>query len=272
MKTLKTFIIAMITGATLYSCQQDDNMVNDSEDILTVSAIAEEDLPEAAQSYLASNFQEEFVTAAYEINEGNGDVAYEAFMTNSMNVVFSQAGVVTGFGDDASLVSCDGMMRERLQKRHERRKHHGDSTHEAHHVRIEITALPEAAQAYLSDNFVDSLVICAIKAENEEDEIFYHVLVARTGIVRFDADGNFIELKVPKIVCPTFEEIAPADLPEEILTYISTNYPNAVIKKATKGTIDDISRIHVVLERVGVLVFTEEGELLRFKPFRKRNG
>ncbi|MFT6883619.1 MAG: hypothetical protein ACJAVY_002425, partial [Marinoscillum sp.] len=70
----------------------------------------------------------------------------------------------------------------------------------------------------------------------------------------------------------TFEEIAPADLPEEILTYISTNYPNAVIKKATKGTIDDISRIHVVLERVGVLVFTEEGELLRFKPFRKRNG
>lgn len=272
MKTLKTFIIAMIAGATLYSCQQDDNMVNDSEDILTVSAIAEEELPEAAQSYLASNFQEEFVTSAYKINEGNGDIAYEAFMTNSMNVVFAQSGVATGFGEDASLVSCDGMIRERVQRRHERRLHQGDSTHESHHIRIEITALPEAAQAYLSENYVDSLVIGALLVENEEDEIFYHVLVARTGIVRFDADGNFIDLKVPNSSCPTFTEITPAELPEAILTYLSTNYPDAAIKKATKGTIDDVSRIHVVLESVGVFVFTEEGELLRFKAFRKRNG
>lgn len=86
---------------------------------------------------------------------------------------------------------------------------------------IPVSSLPREITDYISANFPGLTIVWA---EIDDDE--YEVYLSDGTEVYFDRRGRFIEADRDR------DAINPANLPQNILSYISTNFPNATIIKA----------------------------------------
>lgn len=86
---------------------------------------------------------------------------------------------------------------------------------------IPLNSLPQSIIDHIATNFSGRTIVWA---EIDDDE--YEVYLSDGTEVYFDRRGRFLEVDRDR------DAINPANLPQNILSYISTNFPNATIIKA----------------------------------------
>lgn len=237
-------------------------------DEVMVTEIVEEDLPQSAVTFIEENFEGEVVTSAFRINEG-GEVLYETILTNQMNLVFSENGRIRAFGEEGAEVDCEG--------RHRRRwgfglPPKGDGEYGPRPNVIDPADLPEATVKYMRENYPENQIIKIIFIERNELNQYF-VLVRGVGILVFNAEGEFLKLKErPVWTCPKFDRIEIVNIRQNILSYINENYPDSVILRARTGIRNKRFEIHVLVYRVGVLIFDKDGEFIELKKCGMNNG
>ncbi|MEQ8238932.1 MAG: PepSY-like domain-containing protein [Cyclobacteriaceae bacterium] len=267
-------LVLMIIASFLFSCEEngllEDDLQVEAVSVVT-SEIDAEDLPTAALDFIDTKFSGELVIQAFAVKIPNEPLMYDVNLTNAVSLTFDEAGSLALFGE--ALVGCDGRMKKG-EKRGRRGRGRGNkpdsSTHIGQHEILEFDELPEAAQTYMTSNYPDDEILKILSKEDSLGLPKYKVLVAEVGAIVFDADGEFVALNDRGgRGCAAFDELAVADLPEAIVSYISENYPDAEVKKARIGTIKEETRIHVFLVEVGVLIFDGEGVFLKLHTRRK---
>lgn len=112
---------------------------------------------------------------------------------------------------------------------------------------IPVSSLPREITDYISANFPGRTIVWA---EIDDDE--YEVYLSDGTEVYFDRRGRFLEVDRDR------DAINPANLPQNILSYISTNFPNATIIKAE---LDD-NYYEVELNNGMELYFDAQGNFL----------
>jgi hypothetical protein len=112
---------------------------------------------------------------------------------------------------------------------------------------IPVSSLPKAITDYISANFPGRTIVWA---EIDDDE--YEVYLSDGTEVYFDRRGRFLEVDRDR------DAINPANLPQNILSYISTNFPNATIIEAE---LDD-NYYEVELNNGMELYFDAQGNFL----------
>lgn len=106
----------------------------------------------------------------------------------------------------------------------------GHRHHKCSITEVDSASLPSAVLSYISTNYVDA----TIKRAGVSDSTGYFMVIldltdgTHSGLI-FDADGNFVEAKTH---AGRGSEIAAADLPEAVTTYLSANYSDATIEHA----------------------------------------
>ena len=265
MLNFKRFILMTLIGAVIVSCQDEEVADLNQQEMVNVEAIASDDLPSESIAYIEDNFSGEVVVSAYRVTAS--DVTYEAFLTNDVNLVFSEDGSLAGYGEEGSVVDCGGRPGRGVGRRGPGRPggNRPDSTDRPTRTEITVDDLPTAASDYLTTNYPDSTINAVLLIEHD-DSSEYHVLIENVGAVIFDADGNFVEVKEPRGgSCGSFTEVEIADLPTAITDYVAANYPDNEILRARTGTRDDVVEIHLVVDSVGVLIFDESGTFIELK-------
>jgi len=262
---LKKILMAASFLAVITGCQQGDEIPNDS---LIVAEITESELPQTASAFILENYEGEVITSAFRISS-DGEVTYEANLTNRMNLVFSSNGRLSAFGEDGSEVDCSGKHR----KRGSFGKPPGgfDENRPKPNV-LDLKDLPADAAAYLSGTYPDKEILKIIYIERGELNQF-HVLVKEVGIVIFDGVGAFVELREkPLRNCANFQPIDVANLPLSISSYVTANYPDDKVLKARKGTRNEKLEFHVLVKEVGVLIFDGDGKFVELKTCGMNKG
>jgi hypothetical protein len=112
---------------------------------------------------------------------------------------------------------------------------------------IPVSSLPREITDYIATNFAGRTIVWA---EIDDDE--YEVYLSDGTEVSFDRRGRFLEVDRDR------DAINPANLPQNILSYISTNFPNATIIKAE---LDD-NFYEVELDNGMELYFDAQGNFL----------
>ncbi|WP_323755667.1 PepSY-like domain-containing protein [Roseivirga sp.] len=261
---LKKILIMSFSLALITACQ-DDEISSDINDV-TVTEISTESLPNTVQTYISENFVGEVAASAFKVTSAES-TNFEVFLTNSMNLVFSQNGDLEEFGEDVSQVDCEG--RPQRRGKHQRK---GDRPEGDRPTQLQVADLPATAADYLTTNYPDSTVLKVIFIDNA-DISQYHVLVKEVGALVFDVDGNFVELKVRQEgICRQFDEVAIEDLAEAIRTYITNNYPDNEVLGARIGERDGVVEIHVLVKEVGALIFDEDGNFVELKTCGMKRG
>ncbi|WP_172796022.1 PepSY-like domain-containing protein [Roseivirga echinicomitans] len=261
---LKKILIMSFSLALITACQ-DDEISSDISDV-TVTEINTESLPSSVQTYINENFVGEVATSAFKVTSSEA-TNFEVFLTNSMNLVFSQNGDLEEFGEDVSQVDCAG--RPQRRGKHQRK---GDRPEGDRPTQLEVADLPTSAADYLTTNYPDSTVLKVMFIDNA-DISQYHVLVKEVGVVVFDVDGNFVELKERQEKnCRRFEKVEIEDLAEAIRTYITNNYPDNEVLGARTGERNGATEIHVLVKEVGALIFDADGNFVELKTCGMKRG
>jgi len=268
-------LVLMIIASFLFSCEEngvfEDDLQVEALSIVT-SEIDAEDLPTAALDFIDTNFRGELITQAYAVKIPNEPLIYDVNLTNDLILTFDEVGSLAIFGE--AMVGCDGRMKKGKGNKGKRGKKHGNkpdsSAHKGQHELLEFDDLPEAAQTYMTTNYPDNEILKILGKEDSLGVPFFKVLVSEVGAIVFDEAGEFVVLNDRGgRECATFEELAIADLPEAVVSYISENYPEAEVKKARIGKIKEETRIQVFVAEVGVFIFDAEGVFLKLHTCRK---
>ncbi|MTI32763.1 PepSY-like domain-containing protein [Xanthovirga aplysinae] len=250
-------ILAMVLSLALFTACQDEEVVSDNLDEVTVDEISAASLPSSSIAFIEENFVGEVVTSAYVLSDEES-TNYEAFLTDGMNLVFSSDGSLEGFGEEASLVDCGG----RLHRLHGNR--FGDHR-PPNAAEVNLEDLPANVADYLTTNYPDGTLLKAIFIDHE-DVTQYHMLIREVGAVIFDVDGNFLQVRErPERTCGDFVALTVEELPTAVTDYIIENYPENEILRARTGTRDEVVEIHALVEGVGALIFDENGIFLELK-------
>lgn len=262
---LKKIVIAFIFMGIISGCQEDEMVPMDD---VSVTEIVEEDLPQLAMTFIEENFEGEVVTSAFRINDG-GEVLYETILTNQMNLVFSENGRIRAFGEEGAEVDCEGRHRRRwglgLPPR-------GNGESGPRPIVVDPADLPDATVNYLRENYPENQIIKIIFIERNELNQYF-ILVKEIGILVFDSEGEFLKLRErPLWSCPKFDKIEIGNIRQNILFYIEENYPDSVILRARIGVRNKRVEIHVLVQRVGVLIFDKDGEFIELKTCGMNNG
>ncbi len=113
------------------------------------------------------------------------------------------------------------------------------ATHQPHGkcnlTAIDVTDLPDAIVSYVSTNYTGAVIERA--GVTEDGKYALQITKAdstKAGLI-FDADGNFVKEHSHKGKGLKGTEIAVADLPAALTSYIETNYSGATIEKAVKS-------------------------------------
>ena len=91
---------------------------------------------------------------------------------------------------------------------------------------ISFDALPLAVQDYITVNYPDAVI-----EEAELDDGLYEVEFTNDVKLYFDLDGNFVRMKVKEEREERGSEVDESMLPQEIFTYVVTEYPGLEIVK-----------------------------------------
>lgn len=118
---------------------------------------------------------------------------------------------------------------------------------------INSAALPQPALDYIVATYPGALIL---KAE-VEDNGNYEVLMNNDKELIFDSEGNFLGIDDDGDDKFGDEEYPAANLPQNILTFISLNYPSASIVKAEK---ENNGHFEIELSNDVELIFDADGE------------
>lgn len=288
----------MILGfalAAFTACQQHDEIgLNPG-----VTEINPSDLPSSSQSYMDTNFSGEVVANAYRVTATNNEVTYEAFMTNNTNLVFHEKSELMGFGNINSRMEMVGEMFEGgmqnmgmfgkgsmlgngsggMMSRGDNDSHEGMMGNSYHEFRNHPEAMPEELNmnelpsdvvSYLNKNYPDMDVLMAFAIEMDDKIVEYQVLVQEIGGMIFDKDGKFKDMiRRGKGHCEDYEKMDIDELPDIIVEYIESHYPEAKILGIKMGSKDNYKEIQVMMEDIGIVIFDTEGKMIKLVERRR---
>ena len=180
-------------------------------------------LPQAIKDYVAKNHAGATITTAFKFPDYNGTNVIMVGLSNDEILTFDEAGNFLNMDD------CPEGMED----------HDFDDKIDS----IAVTALPAAAQTYITANYAGQTITAAYKVTIDgTNEIFYAAELSSGVEVVFDANGKFLMEEKDMYGDDDHEDdatitnIAATDLPATAQTYISTNFAGKTITKAYKAT------------------------------------
>lgn len=242
----------LVIGLAITACNKgveevtDDFLIKELSAAQNMEEVAVTDLPESVQTYLEENQFDTYVERAlnlknkgYRCEMGSGDVLY-----------FNEEGRILVFGEDFEFRGPHGHFGPHGPCHHPRR---------GFGHRLPIEELPTAITDYIAENYPDSEIKKARITQNGNIFVALRPFI----VLKFDADGNFVEEVSPLHNCHRpCNRLEMEELPAVVSEYISTNFPDAEFKAAC----DRGERIAVFMRTEGgrlILVFNAEtGELL----------
>ena len=99
--------------------------------------------------------------------------------------------------------------------------------HASDDVVISVSDLPQTAQTTIS-NYFSGKKIAVVKKDKDLFDIDYEVIFTDADKIEFDSKGNWTDIECKNSSVPA------ALVPEEITSYVATNYPNAKIIELEK--------------------------------------
>ncbi|GAA4320024.1 hypothetical protein GCM10023115_46810 [Pontixanthobacter gangjinensis] len=231
MNKLRKF--GIIAGGLLFlaACSDDDNDPGtgvdlDSRVFKADVHVSTSSLPQDILDYVTENYPGTTIREA-EIEDNNN---YEIHLSNGIELVFDQDGNFLGIDDD----SDDDFGDEYLL----------------------VSEIPQNILDFIEANF-PGVEIDEAERENNGN---YEIELENDVELVFDANGNFLgQGEDENEDEDDDEEIDPADLPQNILDYISENYPDNTIIEAE---IEDDGEYEVTLNNGVELEFDSEGNFL----------
>lgn len=116
---------------------------------------------------------------------------------------------------------------------------------------IESDRLPEQAQQFIKTHFPDCGVHQAVR-DHDEDGVTYDVYLSCAIQLEFDKSGEWIEVNCAP------NQVPDAIVPDKILSYVKTNYPDEYIVKIEKERVQYDVRLNNRVE----LKFDRNGNFL----------
>ncbi len=231
MKNWRKFGFFLGSLLVFSSCSDDDNGAGNEVDLNARYFNADvhvrtSSLPQNILDYITTNYPGVTIREA-EIEDNNN---FEIYLSNGLELIFNQDGDFLGIDDDGD----DDFGDEYLQ----------------------ISEIPQNILDFIAANY-PGVDIDEAERENNGN---YEIELENDVELIFDANGNFLGLgEDENDDDQDDEEINPADLPQNILDYISENYPDNTIIEAE---IEDDGKYEVTLNNGVELEFDSEGNFL----------
>lgn len=233
MTKLKFLSLALTATLTLSSCSND----NDDDELgtvdLTLTAQRSDNyintaaLPQAILNYISANYPDNTITEA-EIEDNNN---YEVELNNGTELIFDQQGNFLGIDDD-------------------------DDDDDFGDEDIEAGDLPASIRDFIATHFPGT----TIEEAERENNGNYEIELSNDVELIFDADGKFLgRADDEDDEDKDDDDIEVSELPQAILDYISSNYPNNTIIEAEK---EDDNTYEVTLNNGVELEFAADGTFL----------
>ncbi len=232
MKKLKFFGIFLGGLVLVSSCSNDDDATTETQPDLTARFfnadvyVSVSSLPQPILDYVSSNYPDVTIREA-ELEDNNN---FEIYLSNGLELIFDANGNFLGIDDDET-------------------EDFGDEY-------IPISEIPQNILDFITANFPG----VGIDEAEKENNGNYEIELENDIELVFDANGNFLGLAEDENdEDEDDQDIDPADLPQNILDYISENYPNNTIIEAE---IEDVGEYEVTLNNGVELEFDAEGNFL----------
>ncbi len=214
------------------SCSNDDDATTETQPDLTARFfnadvyVSVSSLPQPILDYVSSNYPDVTIREA-ELEDNNN---FEIYLSNGLELIFDANGNFLGIDDDET-------------------EDFGDEY-------IPISEIPQNILDFITANFPG----VGIDEAEKENNGNYEIELENDIELVFDANGNFLGLAEDENdEDEDDQDIDPADLPQNILDYISENYPNNTIIEAE---IEDDGEYEVTLNNGVELEFDAEGNFL----------
>jgi uncharacterized membrane protein YkoI len=223
------FISMLLIGLiSLNACEKDDSddMNNNGDDSINKSVMfsnSTSDYPDAIDVYISANYQGASVHEVYLRQFADGSVYYEVELNNGVELYFDGDGNYLGMDDDGDDVST--------------------------------TDLPQSIVDYINNNYPDETIVQA-EIDMENGQMVYEVYLSNGLELYFDENGAFISSDDDN------EYILESDLPQSIVDYINSNYPDAEIVYAELDYEDGQMEYEVKLDNGMELKFDGNGNLV----------
>lgn len=233
-KQLLLGLVAIGGALLLNACNQNQATINPTDDTSTetgaarvasdsagfhskkkLTKIATTDLSATITSYISTNYA--------------GAVIDYAAKDESGNIL---VGITQNTTRKALLFNADGTFNYELSIRPKGPGMPGKGGKRDSLEQIAITDLPATITSYINANYAGA----TIKVVGKDANRGYFVMILindQPKTLLFNTDGTFNQ-EVVKVMRGRLTEVAVADLPAAITSYISTNYAGSTIKKAAK--------------------------------------
>ena len=231
MKNLKLCGAALIAALTFGSCSDDNDDMGPDVDLNLIAQASDDHvntaaLPQAILTYISTNYPDHTIVKA-EVEDNNN---YEVELNDETELIFDAQGNFLGIDDDSDDDFDDEV--------------------------VAAADLPESILNFIATHFPD--------AEIEEAEIEnngnYEIELSNDVELIFDADGDFLgRTDDDDNDDSDDEDIAVSELPQAILDYIATNYPDNSIVEAEK---EDDGSYEVTLNNGAELEFDAAGNFV----------
>lgn len=185
-----------------------------------VTKIAVNELPAAVSSYIATTYAGATVDYAAKDDAGNFLVAITQ-NSEAKALLFNADG---SFNDELAQKGPGG------KKGRPRGKDHGKK---GSLEQIALTDLPAAITSYINANYAGAELKTAAK-DSARGYLVMIVVSDQAKTLLFNTDGTFNK-EVSKPVRGKFTEVAVADLPASVTSYVTQNYAGSTIKDAAKN-------------------------------------
>ena len=233
MRNIQLFSLAFSIMLIFSSCSEDDAAGDQGTDVdLDATAQSSDDhintasLPQAILDYITSNYPDNTVFKA-EIEDSNN---FEVELNNEIELIFDQEGNFLGIDDD----NDDNFGDEDLAPED----------------------LPASIRDFVTTYFSDASIAEAERENNGN----YEIELSNDVELIFDAAGKFLGRADDNGNDDSEDDdIAVSDLPQVILDYITTNYPDNSIIEAER---EDDNGFEVTLDNGIELEFDSEGNFL----------
>lgn len=233
MKNIQLLSLAFATMLIFSSCSEDDDAEDLGLDVdLNLTAQRSDDhintasLPQPILDYVTTNYPDNTIVNA-EIEDSNN---YEIELNNEMELIFDQEGIFLGIDDD----NDDDFGDEDLS--------------------------PEDLPASIRDFVTTHFSGATIEEAERENNGNYEIELSNDVELIFDSAGKFLGRPDDDGNDDSDDDdIAISDLPQVILDYIATNYPDNSIIEAER---EDDNGFEVTLNNGTELEFDSEGNFL----------
>jgi hypothetical protein len=229
------FVLTAILTFTSCSKDSDPDTVNplNSTAVRADSSIKTASLPQPILDYISTNYLD--ITVKKSEIEDNGN--YEVKLNNGVELIFDADGAFLGVDDDG--------------------ENNFDDTH------LNITELPENIMSFISTNYPNE----SIEEAELENNGNYEIELENDVILIFDVDGKFLGIGEDENEDEHDGDetnIEASSLPQIILDYLSTNYPDKTIIEAEieeDGTYEITlsNGIEVTFDSNGTFLEAEDG-------------